>query len=368
MPDNEKFLEYEQHLGKALKELYFEDKRYEPLRDIIKEQCKDKSDGLVFAVRKNEIHIYYRGGRLLKITATTDGTALKIYTDPDYALDKNNPNGENEIEKLNAADTSQGASVWCENIEKLKKYVIHHYANTRGNAERLLQHKLELNNRDFNGEVVIIDNEYGVRKIAARISHLDRSKQDSFGKFTDSELAILSKREPKLTKDDVLDMTNDELESLRRDYKLCKVDLVALFKGDDGKYKICLTELKKGNDATGGKSGIKDHIRDFTVFTGDRTKDIVKSVENLLKYKTNEKLAGTIANYPSSGIELDREHIYISVLCYDLLSEQKINNVEKEIMQALDDETKKRLPRFYYNLRMKETSDYTLRKADLIKS
>ena len=50
-------LEYVQHLSNNLKRLYFEDPRYKNLRILIKEQCKDKTDGLVFAVRKNEIHI-----------------------------------------------------------------------------------------------------------------------------------------------------------------------------------------------------------------------------------------------------------------------------------------------------------------------
>ena len=91
-------LEYVQHLSNNLKRLYFEDPRYKNLRILIKEQCKDKTDGLVFAVRKNEIHIYYRGGRLLKITDKENkGAALKIYTNPNYAgADPNN-----EIAKWN---------------------------------------------------------------------------------------------------------------------------------------------------------------------------------------------------------------------------------------------------------------------------
>ena len=90
-------------------------------------------------------------------------------------------------------------------------------------------------------------------------------------------------------------------------------------------------------------------------------------MENLIKYKTNKKIAA-ISNYPSGGIELEKENIYISILCYDLASERKIKNVEKEIMQTLDDETKRILPYFHYNLRMKETDDYTLGKADLLQS
>lgn len=46
---------------------------------------------------------------------------------------------------------------------------------------------------------------------------------------------------------------------------------------------------------------------------------------------------------------------------------QLIENVENDIKQAYDEETKKILPHFYYNPRMKETKgDYTLRKEDLL--
>lgn len=360
------FIDYKQHLGENLKRLYFEDKRYESLRELIKKQCQDKIDGLIFAVRKNEIHIYYRGGRLLKITDMANGTALKIYTDPKYAGDENNP--KNEIAKLNTLDTSisENISIWYDKLEILKKYVADYYS-LHGNKERLLQHKLELNNRDFNGEVIIIDNEYGVRKLAAKLTHLDRSNKETFGKFTETELEILSKHNPPLTEETVLAMTDDELARLKLEYKLCKVDLVALFKGDDGKYKICLTELKKGYGATGGKAGIKDHIQDFKIFTKSRKGDIVQSVKNLLAYKTSAEI-GTIANYPAGGIELDEENIYISILCYDLETQRQINSTAEKIKQALDGEDESISSYFYYNLSIKESENYILRKKDLLKN
>lgn len=356
--DYEQYLDYEQHLSPELKELYFEHSRYKALRVLIKKQCKDKSDGLIFAVRKDEIHIYYRGGRLLKITCTAKGKALKIYTDPKYAGDSKDPN--NEILKLNKEES---ASVWCEKLEELKGYVARYYDEHK-NKERLLQHRLELHNRDFNDEVVVIDNEYGVRKYAALLTHLDRT-QENFCEFTDDELKILSERG--LDKDKVLAMSDDDIKRLKLEYKLCKVDLVVLFKGDDGKYKICLTELKKENGATVGKAGIKDHIQDFKIFTGSRKEDIVKSVERLIAYKTRKEI-DTIANYPACGIELDKENIYISLLCYDLSSDQKRKNVEKDIKQAFAEEAEKSLPNFYYNLDLLEEKDgYVLKKENLLK-
>lgn len=358
------FLDYEQHLDEDLKRLYFKDDRYKPLRELIKKQCKDK-DGLIFAVRKNEIHIYYRGGRLLKINDTDKGSSLKIYTDPKYAGDEHDPN--NEIVKLNALDTSEkeNVTIWCEKLEKLKGYVARYYTE-HGNKERLLQHNLELNNRDFKGEVVIIDNEYGVRKLAAKLTHLDKLKHN-FGEFTETELKILSEHEPALTAERVRAMSDDKLKSLKLEYKLCKVDLVALFKGDDGKYKICLIELKKGYGAVGGKAGIKDHIQDFKIFIEYRKSDIVKSVKNLIEYKKCDKI-GTIKNYPEGDIELDTENIYISILCYDFENQRQKASVKNNICQAFNDKTKTILPHLHYNLDLKEADGCILRKADLLKN
>lgn len=306
-------LEYEQYLDK-LELLYCDDERYIQLRNLIQ---SDKE--IIFAVRKDEIHIYYLGGRILKITKSYD--RLKFSFDSKYAKRQKGSDELNEygdiIKKLN--DNPYDVYLWIEHFDDLKRCMKYFRENISPNAERQLQQALELANRDFNGEVIVIDNEYGVREVHDRNS------------------------------------------------KLCKVDLVVLFKGDDGKYKICLTELKKGNGATGGKAGIKEHIQDFKVFTVKRKSDIVNSVENLIKYKTSKKIAA-ISNYPSGGIELDKDNIYISILCYDLASERKIKNVEKEIMQTIDDETKRILPYFHYNLRMKETDDYTLSKADLLQS
>lgn len=307
-------LDYEQYLSIRLKSLYCNDERYTRLRELIK---SDKE--VVFAVRKDEIHVYYLGGRILKITKSND--KLKFSFDWKYAKKKKGSDELNEHGEIIKTLTSNPYDVdlWVEHFDVLKRCMKNFRENVSHNAERQLQQALELENRDFNGEVVVVDNEYGVREL-----HIQSSK-------------------------------------------LCKVDLVVLFMGEDGKYKICLTELKKGDGATGGKAGIKDHIYDFKVFTGKRKDDIVKSVENLIKYKTSKEIAA-IANYPENGIELDSDNIYISILCYDLSSERKIANVEKEITQALDDEAKRILPNFYYNLRMKERNGYTLSKADLLKN
>lgn len=351
-------LDYEQHLSGNLRKLYCETECYEPLRNIVREWCRDAGDGLVFAVRKNEIHIYYRGGKILEITEAKRASALKICTDPKYAGDKDDPN--NEIKRLNNSPLPKTESAWRERLNKLKSYIAPYQ---QSKDERRLQHNLELNNRDFNDDVVIIDNEYGVRKYAALLTHLDK-KGKNYGEFTDKELEILAGRG--LTRKQVLDMTDDEREQLRLDYKLCKVDLVALVKDVDGKYKICLIELKKGNDAIDGKAGIKDHMRDFKIFINERKADIVKSTENLIKYKTSKEI-DTVSNYRSDEVVIDKENIFVSIVCYNLKSDKR-KSVKKAIDQSYSERYEIALPNFHYNLTKEEDSTYKLHREDLLEN
>ena len=139
------------------------------------------------------------------------------------------------------------------------------------NDERQLQQKLELANRDFNDEVVVIDNEYGVR------------------------------------------------EERRRGSKLCKVDLVTLYR-DDEKYKICLVELKLGDGAIDKKAGISDHIADFEVIINARKKDVIRSVNNLLESK---KLNSSLYNVPNDFKLSEDTEICASILCYGLEDKER---------------------------------------------
>ncbi len=275
------FLDYEQHLSDALEGLFFKAPQYEKLRELIKVQCQDKSDGVIFAVRKNEIHIYYLGGRILKITKSYN--KLRFFFDLKYAKKQKASDELNEygdiIKKLN--ENQYDVDLWVEHFNKLKLCMKNYRENVSPNPERQLQQVLELENRDFDGEVVIIDNEYGVRE--------EHSKNS----------------------------------------KLCKVDLVALYK-DSAKYKICLIELKLGDGAIAGKAGITDHIKSCKLFLGKRKRDIIASVNNLIEYK---KSNGFLLNAPSDIKLCEDTEICVSVLCYDL-PEQKRSKAESFIEEG----------------------------------
>ena len=270
-------LDYEQHLSDKMKSLYFDDAHYERLRNFIQSECKNE---VVFEVRKDEIHIYYLGGRILKITKSRD--RLRLSFDLKYAKKQKGSDELNEygdtVKKLN--NNPFDVDLWIEHFSDLKRCMKKYRDNVSHNAERQLQQNLELENRDFGGEVVVIDNEYGAREIHAISS------------------------------------------------KLCKVDLVTLCR-DNEKYKICLVELKCGDGSIDGKAGIIEHIKDFNTLIAKRRADIIASVKNLIEYK---KLNHSLYNVPD-GISLSEDtEICGSILCYDL-SKTKKGTVESSIKE-----------------------------------
>ena len=273
-------LDYEQHLSDKLKSLYFDDSRYERLRTLIQEQCNDKTDGLVFAVRKDEIHIYYLGGRILKITKSCD--RLRFSFDLKYAKKQKGSDELNEygdtVKKLN--DNPYDVDLWLEYFDDLKRCIKNYRTNVSHNDERQLQQNLELKNRDFYDEVIVIDNEYGAREIHSISS------------------------------------------------KLCKVDLVTLCR-DNEKYKICLVELKCGDGSIDGKAGIIEHIKDFNTLIAKRRADIIASVNNLIE---NKKLNHSLYNVPENLRLSQDTEICGSILCYDL-SKTKKGTVESSIKE-----------------------------------
>lgn len=295
----EEGLEYKQYLSDELKELYFNSK----LRGLIQSN-KD----VIFSVRKDEIHIYYLGGRILKITKSHD--KLRCAIDLKYAKKRRGSDEFNEygdlIKELNDKERYNIDS-WIKNFDKLKS-CMREYRKVFHNDERQLQQDLELENRDFDDGVIVIDNEYGVR------------------------------------------------EKHNRSSKLYKVDLVTLYR-DNGKYKICLVELKCGNGAINGKAGISDHISDFKMFLNKRKPDIIASVNNLIEYKN---LNNSLYHVPND-IKIDENtEICVSILCYDLPQIQ-----HKSVANLIEDARKSVDFSLYYNCTL-DSNNHKLTKKDIL--
>lgn len=296
-------LDYEQYLSRDLQTLYFDDERYQPLRELIQSDSE-----LVFSVRKDEIHIYYLGGRILKIKKS--GKRMRFAFDWKYAKKAKGSDELNEYGDIikNLNDNPFVAELWIAHFGVLKCCMKHYRENVSRNYERQLQQILELENRDFNGEVVVIDNEYGVREVHSRSS------------------------------------------------KLCKVDLVTLYK-DNGIYKICLVELKCGEGAIKGKAGINEHISDFETLINKRRADIIASVNNLLQYK---KANHSLYNMPEDMEISEDTKICASILCYDLPENQRtktLSIIEKSRENITFD--------LHYNLTL-NSSYHKLSKKDIL--
>ena len=159
-------LDYEQYLSNELKNFYFGD-QYRVLRERIQ---SDKE--LVFSVRKDQIHIYYLGGRILRITKSYK--KLKLFFDIKYAKTKKRRGELNEyagiIAKLN--DNPHDIDLWMQHFDDLKRCIKMYRDNVYPQGERQLQQEIELENKDFSREVVVIDNEYGVREKRTKSSPL----------------------------------------------------------------------------------------------------------------------------------------------------------------------------------------------------
>ena len=78
------------------------------------------------------------------------------YAKKQKASDELNEYGD-IIKKLN--ENPYDVDLWVEHFNKLKLCMKNYRENVSPNPERQLQQVLELENRDFDGEVVIIDNE-----------------------------------------------------------------------------------------------------------------------------------------------------------------------------------------------------------------
>lgn len=265
-------LDYEQYLTKELEALYFDTVRYSELRRRIQ---SDKD--IIFAVRKDQIHIYYLGGRILKLTKfynkSTKSYELRFAFDQKYTKKEKGSDERNKYGNIikNLSDNPCNDELWIKYFNDLKLCMKEYRNTVSHNPERQLQQNLELNNRDFNDDVIVVDNEYGVR------------------------------------------------HEHKKDSKLCKVDLVTLYR-DNGEYKICLVELKLGDGAIDGKAGIADHIADFELFLNERKADIIASINNLIQYK---KKNNSLYNAPNDIKITEDTDICVSILCYDLPENKK---------------------------------------------
>jgi hypothetical protein len=186
------------------------------LKNLLDRIKKDSTLDLQF--RSNYIDIYYRGGKVLNLTKNTRGYTAKI--------DKNYFQNEQVsfIENIQSANDMQ---TWISQLPLIKQARDFHYTENKNTAEREFQ------------QLIIRSNNY------------ERTSNSSDFFITDMEYDF--KIETADKKKGKIDLIGIEWHSSNRGKNSIKA-------------KFAFIEVKFGNSAVSGKSGLHDHLNDITEY------------------------------------------------------------------------------------------------------
>ncbi len=186
-----------------------------PILDRVK-----RDNTLDFQIRKDEVHIYYRGGKILGIKPM-GATAYGFTFDPKYFA------GGAETVLPKVVSTNEQIGCWIDNLPQLKQAMDYHITT-----------KVEKPEREFQ-QLVVRENNYG------RVSN-----------DTDYFIVDCEYSHPTLANG--------------------KTDLVAfkwLSQSQDrkrGEVRLAFIELKYGDDALAGGSGLVEHVKHMRAIVQDQ--------------------------------------------------------------------------------------------------
>ena len=186
-----------------------------PVLDRVK-----RDNTLDFQIRTDEVHIYYRGGKILGITPKPRGGFVFSF-DPNYF-------GASEFPELSDKVQSQEEiGLWIDTLPALKQAMDYHLTTKKETLEREFQ------------QLVVRENNY------SRVSN-------------DTDYFIV------------------DCEYVHRDFREARMDLVA-FKWlsqsqarQRGEVQLAFIELKYGDGALAGDSGLLDHVRSMRAIIQDQ--------------------------------------------------------------------------------------------------
>ncbi len=234
---------------------------------------------LVFHLRENYINIYYKSGNIAKITS-----ANSVSIDKNYFIDSESKNYVRSKDKQTENDRIKKANLQKQRKEteqlfkdrKYKEYFSkmiqvmenywHYYEKDKNEDEGDVQQQLCLQNQyeSINSDFIILDLEYEVSTLSD-FKYTGRSPFHYDDKGFPLKINKKNKK-PKLKEKP-------------------RFDIVAINKKSG---QLCIIELKKGEKALLGISGMHDHVDSFlyTIKTSTKSEQsFIKEMEGILDQK-----------------------------------------------------------------------------------
>jgi len=217
------------------------------LKKMLKVIIEDKNKDLDVQIRNNYLNIYYKGGNIAKVNSEQSIEFDMFY----FYQDEDKP--KKEILK----DASIMAKLKKQRNDLITKFKKHNYdvffeeakevmekwLKIHPKPERMEQHQMSLDNKYGKSNYTIIDLEYQV------------STKSPFA----CEFTPKGKTKPKKP----------------------RFDIIAV----DGNGQLCVIELKKGEGALKGTSGLKEHWYCYDLSVGINHKPFVEEMKMILQQK-----------------------------------------------------------------------------------
>lgn len=199
-----------------------------PILDLVK-----RDHTLSIQIRKDYINIYFRGGSIMKLERKGQSYSASFNSNYFKAEDKERKSKITKDLPMQIKSI-EGANSWVENIPLLKQIMDEHFS-THLKTEREFQ---QLVARENNNSIISNDTDYFI---------------------TDIEYTHPDSRESRF------DLVGINWKSTSQNRK------------SEDNCRIVLIEMKFGDGALGGNSGIREHLIDIEAFCGDKKKlDILK--------------------------------------------------------------------------------------------
>lgn len=237
-----------------------------------------KDNNLSVEIRNNYINIYYRGGNLLKITKKASQHKYSFEFDIQYCKEENQ--NKSEIAKLTKqVDSEVHVDEWAKAFRIIKEEMDTYFAS-RSKPEREYQ------------------------QLVVRENNIGRASKETDYFICDIEYQT----------------------------EMTRLDLIAVKKSINGKFRLSLIEMKYLDDALKGKSGVVDHVRKADIFIQKWDLSLLREeMRDILNIK---RRLGLIENLPDEIEFTDEIPEFIFLLANhkpaSSIMETELNNLVSE--------------------------------------